>query len=72
MYIIEMVRHETQVAKILGRSKKTSEPVHVIGAPGYNKDYPNVPTAVQTLKKAGYKSFRRYEVKNDEVTYDED
>lgn len=72
MYIIEMTRYGTQVAKVLSRSKNPWDPVHVVGAPGFNREFPNVPIAVQTLKNAGYRSSRRYEVKDDEVTYDDD
>lgn len=71
MYIIEMTRYGTQVAKVLSNSKDPWDPVHVVGAPGFNREFPNVPIAVQTLKNAGYRSSRRYEVK-DEVTYDDD
>lgn len=72
MYIIEMTRYGTQVAKVLSHSKDPWDPVHVVGAPGFNREFPNVSIAVQTLKNAGYRSSRRYEVKDDEVTYDDD
>lgn len=72
MYVIEMKRHRTQVAKVLCNSKDVWDPVHVVGAPGFNREFPNVPIAVQVLKNAGYRSSRRYEVKDDEVTYDDD
>lgn len=71
MYVIEMTRYDTQVAKVLSCSKDPWNPVHVVGAPGFNRDFPNVSIAVQTLKNAGYRSSRRYEVK-DEVAYDDD
>lgn len=72
MYIIEMTRYGTQVAKVLCHSKNPWDPVRVVGAPGFNREFPNVPIAVRALKNAGYRSSRRYEVKDDEVTYDDD
>lgn len=71
MYIIEMTKNGTQVAKVLSRSKNVWHPVHIVGAPGFDGDYSNVPIAVQTLRNAGYRSYRKYEVKDDEVTYDD-
>lgn len=71
MYVIEMTRYGTQVAKVLSYSKNPWNPVRIVGAPGFNREFPNVPIAVRVLKNAGYRSSRRYEVK-DEVTYDDD
>ena len=72
MYIIEMTRYRTQVAKVLCHSKNPWDPVHVVGAPGFNREFPNVSIAVRLLENAGYRSSRRYEVKDDEVTYGDD
>lgn len=71
MYVIEMIRYHTQVAKVLCHSKNPRDPVRVVGAPGFNREFPNVSIAVRLLQNVGYKSSRRYEVKDDEVTYDE-
>lgn len=62
MQVIEMVRHGSQWAKVVIRGKRD---ISVVGAPGHNGAYTSVSMAVQTLKNAGYKSVRKYEVADD-------
>ena len=66
--VIEMTRYGTQVARVeyYAKSPGKRRVVQVVGAPGYDGRYPNVPIAVQTLKDAGYRSSRKYEVADED------